>query len=259
MSKVIFARPRHEYGSYQDIYALITLSGYPLVYFDQIDPAAQDTAYILTIVNGENQAGWPGAKARIVLYDLEWRSPSEYPRLPGVSEVWAADAWYARLVGAKYVPLGSHPELGGGHMINEYADGINWDAAMLAYLSPRRQAAVGNLERAGVSLAPKGWGVERWRILSQTWALLHVHQHDDIPTVAPGRFALAAAFHMPIVTERLSDPGIFAAVNLRQADFPHLPAAVKAECDAEDFEAADALHELLCHEYTFKRCIEGAL
>ena len=157
MSSVIFARPRHEYGSYQDIYELIRLSGYPLVYFDEIDPTAKDKTYILTIVNGENQAGWPGATARIILYDLEWRSVSDYPRLPGVAEVWAADKWYAQLVGARYVPLGSHPFLGCNYPESAIpTDGMRYDVAMLAYLSPRRQAVVGDLTRAGISLAPRG-------------------------------------------------------------------------------------------------------
>lgn len=71
MSNILFARPRHDYGSYADFYRLIELSGYPLVYFDEIDTAS-DNCYIMTMINGENHAPerWQGARARLILWDL---------------------------------------------------------------------------------------------------------------------------------------------------------------------------------------------
>ena len=72
MTNIIFARPRHHYDSYTDLYRLIELSGYPLIYFDEIDPVS-DNLYVMTIVNGENMHGWHQPRAKIVLWDLEWR------------------------------------------------------------------------------------------------------------------------------------------------------------------------------------------
>ena len=84
MGQIVFARPRTWYDSYSDLYTLIELSGYPLIYFDEIDPES-DNKYILTLVNGENQDGWQSPRAEIVLWDIEWRLDGDYPRIPGVS------------------------------------------------------------------------------------------------------------------------------------------------------------------------------
>lgn len=54
MPEIIFARPRWDYNSYTDFYRLIELSGYPLIFFDEIDPDSSN-CYVMTILNGENQ------------------------------------------------------------------------------------------------------------------------------------------------------------------------------------------------------------
>ncbi len=131
MSDPIFARPRYDYDSYRDLYRLIDLSGFKLIFFDEIDPQS-DNCYIMTIINGENNGGWVDPKARIVLWDIEWRLDGEYQRLPGVPEVWASDLWYAEHISAKYVPLGSHP---GFALTPPNGQAKPYDAAMLSYMT----------------------------------------------------------------------------------------------------------------------------
>jgi hypothetical protein len=256
VSDVIFARPRHEYGSYVDLYRLIELSGYPLMYFDEIDPAS-DNVYICTMVNGENQNGWPDAAARIVLYDLEWRLNGQYPVIPGVAEVWAADKWYAERIGARYVPLGSHPNLPPAPL--QDCPKV-WDVAMLAYLPPRRERIVHECEQQGVSVAPRGWGLERHAILQQTKIMLHVHQHDGVSTVAPQRWAIAAAYRMPIISEQVEDKGIFGYSHGLWCDYGHLAEFARLwRDDARLGDYALALHDLLCYQLPFRRSMEQAL
>ena len=42
-------------------------------------------------------------------------------------------------------------------------------------------------------------------VLSNSRLMLHVHQHDNAPFVAPQRIAIAAAYHMPVVSAPISE------------------------------------------------------
>lgn len=256
MPDIIFARPRYEYDSYRDLYRLIELSGYKLIYFDEIDPAS-DNCYIMTLVNGENNGGYPGAKARIILYDLEWRLDGEYPKLPGISEVWAADFWYAKQIKAKYVLLGSHPGL---PLTPPNGNPRPFDVAMLSYMTHRRQCVYDDLITNGLRVAPNGWAMDRDVILNSTKIMLHVHQNEFAHTVAPQRFALAAGYRLPLISESLWERGVFTQDFILTADRANIPEQVKYWRDnprIEDF--ADRLHVLLCHELTFRKCVEAAI
>ena len=92
MADPIFVRTRHTYESYADLWRLVELAGFPVCYADELDPASDDT-YIVIVRNGENEAGWPGARARIIHWHLE--PHVAYSTWPGVAETWAADQWHA--------------------------------------------------------------------------------------------------------------------------------------------------------------------
>lgn len=254
---MIFVRPRHVYDSYQDLYRLIELSDYPLIHFDELDPASNNI-YILTIVNGENEHGWKGVRARIILYDLEWRLEGTYPRIPGVSEVWAADKWYAEQIVAKYVPMGSHADLPVKPLVSREKV---WDVSILSYLTYRRMHIKGQLEDAGITISPQGWQDRRHDVLEQTRLMLAVHQRDDAPTIAPQRWALTAAYRMPMLCETVHDSGIFASQYAIYAPYPDIVQMVRKYKDETNIlnDYADALHDLLCNKYPFRKCIEAAL
>lgn len=256
MPDIIFARPRYEYDSYKDLYRLIELSGYKLIYFDEIDPQS-DNVYVMTLVNGENNGGFPGAKARIILYDLEWRLDGEYPQLPGVTEIWAADLWYAQQIKAKYVLLGSHPGLA---LTPPNGNERPFDVAMLSYMTHRRRCTFDDLIGHGIRVAPNGWDGDRDVILNSTKIMLHVHQNEFAHTVAPQRFALAAAYRLPLISETLWERGVFSQDFVLTADRENIPELAKYWRFNDNLETrAGALHQLLCHELTFRKCVEAAI
>ncbi len=264
MGDVYFVKTRTHYDPYSDWFRLAELSGYPIVYCDEID-VDSDNLYIFTPINGENNHGWREGKAVIVAYDIEWRlkeSDYAWPESdltipPGVSRVWTSDKWYAERIGAEYVPLGSHPGLVG----DAPPDGLAWDIAPLSYRTGRRNEAFGKMSERGLTIAPNAWGDERDALLKEAKTVVHVHQHNRVPTVAPLRFAIAAAWHKPLISEHVYDRGIFDDCVL-YADFEALPdytALMVRRYPQILGDYADALHDKLCVSNSFRSFIQAAL
>lgn len=260
MSDVIFARTRHTYDSYQDFWRLVELSGYATCYVDEIDPHS-DNLYIFTPDNGETRNGWPGATARIIHYQLEWctHPNDQHPPPPGVSEVWTMDTWHADRIGARYVPIGSHP----GLRQSMPAQPPVYDIALMAYLSLRRQPVVHDLQRVGLRLAPNAWGDERDRILNRSRAVLHIHQHDNVPGMAALRVALAAAYGLPYISETVSDMGIFGYSHMLLSDYGNMADFARMWLHHNEARILEdygrSLYQFLCVERTFRSVIEGAI
>jgi hypothetical protein len=265
MSDVIFVRPHYDYDSYGDMYRLIELSGYPLVFYEDIDRDS-DNFYILTVINGEiGPDGWgDNPRCTIGLLDIEWRlkeSSYEWPdsdlTLPkGVTRLFAADKWYAERIGAQYVPMGSHPGLAGTARMDE-----TFDIATMCYIWGRRGNVVAGLQERGVTIAPNGWGDERDALLKSSSGVLHIHQHAKVHTVAPLRYAIAAAWHLPLISESVYDRGIF-ETSVLYADYDALAdyAALMVKRYGRELQAkADELHDLLCVSNSFKSFIQAAL
>jgi hypothetical protein len=260
MSEIIFAEPRTFYGSYEDLRSLIRLSNFKTCYIDEIDPQS-DNAYIITIRNGEIGDGWADAKAKIVLYDLEWRRAPEAP-IPGVAEVWMCDKWQAELTGSRYVPVGGHAGLRQSIQVHPEPP---YDVAYLAYMTYRRQVIHAELQARGVKLTPtSAWGEERDRLLNASRVYLHVHQHDDIPAVPGLRLVVAAAYGLPVVTEECADYGVFRSFLIHEP-IAALPDFVEWLLGVEQFHwsayarLGAALHHFLCVEHTFRKGVEAAL
>jgi hypothetical protein len=269
----IFVRTRHSYDSYSDFWRLVELSGFRTCFVDQMDLQAEEL-YITTPVNGELRAPLTQPrtlgpqKARIIWWNLERPdSPSgtlepqhtaftaALDEIHGyVDAVWVSDRHYATFDSRlKFVPLGSHP----GLSINERSES-RWDVAMMGVMIPRREGLKFLLERAGYKVAPNGWGAERDHILRHTTIMLNVHQHDNpLPIGEPLRIALAAAYRMILVSEHLVDPSPLGVVDYCDAWFDAIVAAVR-NSEPHKFYAEN-LHQKLCHEYTFRRCVEEAL
>jgi hypothetical protein len=262
MPSVIFARPRHEYGSYKDYFKLVELSGYPIIYKDEID-SDSDNTYILSTPDtywhdGTERHGWPGAKARIIYYSLEWYTDVDYASIPGLAETWSPDKWFAERHGMRYVPMGGHEGL---KLHPTPQNGKVYDAATLFAPCYRRYYAMGQFKNEGVTVAPNGWDEERHRILMQSYCMVQVHQHDNLPVVAPQRWVLAAAYELPMITETLGDCGIFGQSYRLMSDLDHMGEFVRMWTrDGNEQRLADfgfALHGLLCRDYTFRKAIES--
>jgi hypothetical protein len=264
MSEIIFVRTRTPYDSYQDFWRLVELSGFPLIYIDEVPrEGVQDNVYIITPANGEWQHGIQTDAHKVIHWQLEWCiHPNDSPNSPpGVTETWSHDAWQAKNIGARYVPIGSHPDL-----VHTPLNGpcpIEHDAALLSYMSYRRQVTAYEMQQRGIRLAPNAWGAERHHILTHSKAIVHIHQHDDIPGVAALRIALAAAYRLPVITETCADYGIFGYGDLLRCDYAHMAEFVDMWTRRnetrmlEDF--GHSLYQKLCVEQTFRKVIEGVV
>lgn len=263
MSNVIFAHPRWDYQSYSDYKRLVELSGYQSCYMDEMD-LQSDNTYIFSTPDTYWLNGFPDAKARLINYCFEWYLDVDYSAIPNV-EIWCTDKHWSERIDAKYVPMGSHADL--NPRPQENCEKV-YDVCTLWAKSSGRYHAEDLMNRVNLTCAPNGWGDERHRILSQSRMMVCVHQMRDenmkpvAPTAAPQRWALAAAYKLPIVSETLADAGMLADVTI-QTDLEsvgEVAASWKRTENAGKLRAkGDALHRLLCHDYTFRKGIESNL
>lgn len=263
----IFVRPGHEYDSYTDYWRLVELAGYPIIGIDAIDPRRDDVTYILTMLNlgymAANSGGWPDAKARIIYWDLEWHDVSYKDVIPGVSEWWTSDRWYAQQRSYEFVPLGSHPHLVSVNPTRRWRGGAVWDVSVLAYMQPPRRHSIYNkLNGRALRMAPNSaWGHEREQQLEESRCMLHIHQHDEFPCVAAQRFALAASAAIPLVSETMLDPfPLVAGEDYIEANHDDLVGATMTLLhNDQGRDLAASLHHRLCSEYRFDNNVERAL
>ena len=253
MTDIVFARPRHEYDSYRDLWRLVELSGFPLIYADEIDAADVTKTFIYS---GPDAAlSWPGAKAQIIYYMIEWYT--DYEQREGVADTWHPDAMFASRIGARYIPLGSHPDLAQpfSYCPKEY------DIIHLQYIVPRRNDVLYRLHfHHAVKIAPGGWGDERHEQLLKSRAMLHVHQHEDIPALAPLRAALAAAYHMPVFSEQHWEVPHLPAGVILSGSHQELPGLIKAKLGRDGLnDHGEWLHRVLCDEYRFDKVIGASV
>lgn len=211
----IFARTRHYYGSYFDFWNLVEISGFKVCYIDQID-LESDEIFIVGTLNGELKQHMDHRrsilkgpqKARVILWNLERPGPdamvafiNEY--LPYFNKVWFSDKFLAEYDSKNFVytELGSHPNLPhpGGPQPPVY------DFAHLSYIVPRRQVVFDGLVRMGYRMSqtpiPAERGAELWKCRS----MVNVHQ-NEFKICEPIRFAISAAYKLPIITEEIYNP-----------------------------------------------------
>lgn len=262
MSEVVFVKTRYQdigYASYNDLWTLVKLAGYPVIYVDQLDPQSDNT-YIVTPLNDEWLQGWQKPKARIIHLELEWRVDwrADVDTPPGIAETWACDKAYSERIGARYVPMGSDALL---KMHTELYVEKRFDVSLLAYQGTlRRQEMTSQLKELGLSIAPpeNSWGMERSWDLVTSRVMVHVHQTEQTIGVAPLRWCLAATYGLPLITETIPDRGIFGYTHMMMADYAHLAKFTKHMLEDKRLLAdyAAALHGLLCIDYTFRDSIE---
>lgn len=254
---VIFAHPRWDYQSYSDYKRIVELSGYQSIYMDEMD-LQSDNTYIFATPDTYWGGGFPNARARVIAYLFEWYDDIDYSAIPNV-EIWCTDKHWADRINAKYVPMGSHRDLN-LHPLDNLDKA--YDVCTLYAPSSNRYHANDLLNRVGLSRAPDGWGEERHRILSQSRMMVCVHQNPEAKTLAPQRWALAAAYKLPVISETLADAGMLADVTV-QTDLEsvgEVAASWKRTENAGKLRAkGDALYELLCNKWTFRHGIESNL
>lgn len=261
MGNVIFCKTRYQdigYHSYNDLWRMVELAGYPIIYVDQIDPQSDNT-YIVTPLNDEWLNGWQSPKARIIHWELEWRTDwrANVNTPQGIAETWVSDKAYADKIGARYVPMGGDARL---NEVNQPVTHTLYDVALLSYQTPRRQVITQQLQQQGVTIAPNS-GLHKWArsmVLNQCSVMCHTHQTEQSNGVAPLRWCIAAAHKLALISETVPDRGIFGYSHMMQADYDYLASFTSGVLMDKRLlnDYALALHDLLCRDYTFKIGVE---
>lgn len=271
---IIFLKTRHKYDSYQDFWRLVELSGYSSLYLDEVDLASEHT-YIFTPHNGEfdpivaarGRDAWDKRRCKIIWWLLERPddgNPVSFsdrlaPLLPLVDGCFASDRSVAAMHPAfTHAIVGSHPDLNDGI---EPAVVKQYDFAHMSYFWGRRESLYREIRAKGLTEAPNAYGASRSVILSQTRLMVNANQYPK-PVVAPLRFAIAAACHLPVISERMPEPYPHEEnVDLALAEYEELPGrVVQLLRDQPKMDAlAAAMHERLCVEWTFRKAVEDAV
>lgn len=253
----VFVAPRSIYPSYLDFWKLVDLAGFEMVYQDEVDLIDGDRTFIFSGPEGIPDCS--GAKARTIFWQLEY--VGDYINQANVGtarEVWSSDPAHAKATGVKFVLLGSHRAL------NPTQDRVNlaqYAVAMLAYMTPRRQAVKDKLP--DLDWAPDYPGHDtafRHEVLRSTRLMLHAHQHDT-PAMTPLRYALAAAYRLPIISEHVLDSKPYKKTITWVAYSNLAKRAMAALSDDITVLAAkgDDLYTLLCEQHPFFDCVMEAL
>jgi len=119
-----------------------------------------------------------------------------------------SDPILAKVSGMKFVPLGSHKDLG---VVSDQSvkcfDFIHLSCYSLHRSWMFRTPSEMQSNLFGLRIAPNAWGVNRHNLLMQSRIMLCIHQ-DEFPYIEPLRYAIAAAYGMPILTEYI-EMGVF--------------------------------------------------
>jgi hypothetical protein len=270
MTEITFVKTRHEYMPYGDLFKLVELSGFPVIFVDQLD-VSQHGVFIVSPMNGEwrphidNQSRKP-RNAHLILWNLERPDGSAgsvgqyaesnrqliYSRF--VDEVWCSDRRMAEETTLRFVPLGSDERLG------QPGDGQKrYHFCHLSYEVPRRQTIYKHFDRPYIG--PNCWPPERDQVLQSSKFALNVHQ-DHHPFQEPLRFALFAAYGLPIISETIYDAYPWSEEFMIFAGYDHLVRTLR-EALSDDYrkyrEMGLRARERMCKEYNFRRQVELAV
>lgn len=264
---IVFARTRHHYDSYSDFWKLVELSGFDTCFIDEIDISAEGKIYIFSPTNGEFRPHIKNQKdaqkpwlAKIIWWNLE--RPSSITDfdigdiVEYVNESWVSDKYYASInKNFKFVALGSHP----GLRLREGSLPKIYDYCCMSYMNGRRNHTFGNLSVRGLKGGPNGWGQERDVVLRSSKLLVNVHQ-DDFPISEPLRFAVCAAYSLPIISENITDPyPLIPGQDIIQVEYRELINKVFSYHNSDLTHMANCLYNKLCIEHTFRKCVEKGL
>lgn len=270
MTDIFFVKTRHHYQPYDDFFRLVELSGFPTIFVDELD-FRQHGVFIVSPVNGEWRPHVDNHKheqrnAHLIVWNLERPDGSEgsigrYGESNRqliynfqADEIWVSDRRLAEMTTLRFVPLGSHEGLG------QLRDGQKqYHFCHMSYEVPRRQTIYKMFDRPFVG--PNSWGDERNRVLQASKFALNVHQ-DHHPFQEPLRFALFAAYGLPIISETIYDSYPWSDEFMIFAGYDNLVQTLR-EALGDDYRSYKEMglraRERMCHEYGFRKMVELAV
>lgn len=277
---ICFVKTRHTYDSYTDFFKLVELSGFETIFTDELD-TSRPGVYITCPMNGEwrphidNQYNKP-RRAHLVLWNLErpsgsagtvhqyskscwnllngvWEDSGERAKTRFLDEIWVSDAKLAEETQMKFVPLGSDEGLGEPGEEKKYA------FCHMSYEVGRRTHIY---KHWGIDqIGPNGWGEERDRTLKESKFALNIHQ-DTFNFQEPLRFALFAAYGLPIISEDLFNQYPWTSETMITAGYYDVVGKLK-QALSEPYEKYRDMglraRERMTGEFRFKKCVELAV
>lgn len=278
MTEITFIRTRHFYQSYTDFYKLIELSGFNIIYVDELD-ISKPGVYIVCPMNGEwrnhiyNQKG-KVFNAHLILWNLErpsgsagsvgqygrnarmlmggiWEDTGQPSGTRFIDEVWVSDRKLAEDQNLRFVVLGSDEGLGEPGSDKEY------NFCHMSYEVGRRVSIYKHFQNIG----PNSWGDERDQVLKRSRFALNVHQ-DIHWYQEPLRFALFAAYGLPIISESLYDSYPWSDEFMATAIYDGLVGRMR-QALTEDYapykEMGLRARERMCGEFRFRDMVVKAV
>lgn len=269
MTDITFVRTRHVYDSYTDFWKLVELSGFLTVYVDEVRPS-HDGVFIVAPMNGEWRAHFDNwdhepRNAHLVLWNIERPSGSAgsvgqyakanreliYKRY--IDEVWVSDRRLADEASLRFVVLGSDEGLG------EPGRKKKWQLCHMSYLTNRRQSIYKHFDKRVVG--PNCWPPERDKVLKGSKFALNVHQ-DQHPFQEPLRFALFAAYGLPIISETIYDSYPWSDEFMVYSGYDGLVGKMR-QVLGNDYERWREMglkaRDRMCKEFRFKDMVEEAV
>lgn len=266
---VFFARTRHQYDSYVDFWRLVELSDFKTCYVDEMD-LESDSIYITSPINGEFRPHinyrrsilQQPQRAKIVWWDLERPDAAGNPPIsavideikPYIDAAWVSDRLVASLDSRfTHVVVGGHA----GLRLIPPAECV-YDYTHQSYAWGRRENVYAALRGRGLREGPSCYGPERDRVLSSSRLMINMQQYT-LPVVAPLRFVLAAAYSLPILTEKVHDPYPYNDDLIQTWYEDMVDGTIRTLARTDLGEIGLRTHRKLCEEFTFRRCVEDGL
>lgn len=266
--KIVFAHPSHEHQSYFDYRRLVHVSGFETCRISEID-LSSDAVYIISPATGEIQALKDRPRrCKLVWWCLERLDSGDWPPegnnasnsvdriAPIVNSMWTSDRHQALMdLRLRFVTLASDTRLAEGS-----PDPCKiYDVAWLAYNSRRRRPIFDQLSRWKLAPSP-AWGEMRARILNSSRCMAYVHQTNS-PVGAPLRFALAAAYKLPVISERIESPiPCMPGRDYVEASYDKFLDLLEERLSEGDLRLfGENLHQTLCMDRTFRSCVQDAV
>lgn len=262
--QIVFAKTRHHYDSYIDFWRFVEACNFDIQYVDEIDVMDDKRVYIFTPFNGEVMArlpAWRMRRAKIVWWNLErWedetRETSMQSMSPSVDAVWTSDRTVAaRDSRCTFVLLAGHPNFGMRVLERRY------DVCHLAYLYGRRKETIDAIRERGASIAPEAWGrAQQDHTVGRSHLMLNMHQYEGMDVVAPIRFAVAASYGIPIISEPFADRASDPLVLAQAPRFMLTNIVIDALADKDRLRIHGAkLFERMCVDTTFEAQVRYAV
>ena len=268
-TEIIFVKTGHDYQSYTDFFKLVELSGFQTVPLHEVD-VSRYCVYIVAPHNGEwnphiDNQNDKARNAHLVLWNIERPSGSKgsvgeyaksnreliYKRY--IDDIWVSDRRLAKEIEMRFVVLGSHKGLG------EPSSDKRYSFCHMSYEVGRRQTIYKYFPRS--QIGPNSWPPERDKVLKSCKFALNIHQ-DQHPFQEPLRFALFAAYGLPIVSETVLDAYPWGEETMVFSGYDSIVSKMRALID-QNYEQWESFglraREMMTEEFEFGKMVRKAI